>query len=83
LTEANSYVILPYNMKTVTACLNCKKLRRISDTYKAQAEITTIVPLTGERKKEVVIGRLCGQCAYEAGYKVRKELLDSGEKGGD
>lgn len=63
-------------MKKIISCIICGKHRRDGNTYKAQVEVVSKSPLTGEKKTERVIGKICADCANNAGYKVRKELLN-------
>ena len=76
-------------MKQVVRCLGCGVVTRKYGSFKVQLEETIKLMLTGEVKKETVIGQICRECGYKAGYKNReaekaaeqfKQVMKEGKK---
>lgn len=59
-------------MKRAIRCLSCDKIKRYSHSYAVRVAERTKSMLTGEAKESEVLGRICGDCAELAGYKVKK-----------
>jgi len=63
-------------MKKIAACLGCNKLVSRALTYHAEVERLTKNPITGEWKKQVLIGALCPVCNKLCGYATSRKKLE-------
>lgn len=63
-------------MKKIAACLGCNKLVSRALTYHAEVEKLTKNPITGEWKKQVLMGVLCPVCNRASGYVTSNKKLE-------
>jgi|WetSurMetagenome_2_1015567.scaffolds.fasta_scaffold887054_2 hypothetical protein len=59
-------------MKMVVRCVGCGKMVGFYKSYKVHVLDRTTGTLTGETKTSEYEGKICRQCAIDAGYKVKK-----------
>jgi hypothetical protein len=57
--------------KKIIRCLACNEVTKFYGSYVAEIKERTVATLTGEIKEQEVRGKICRQCAVNAGYEVK------------
>ena len=60
-------------MKRVTRCLGCNKIKRLNLSYSVKLVDRITAGFTGEVKNVEIVGKICKECAEEAGYVTNRK----------